>query len=242
LKQTLFPLALLMLLASQSACSTPSPYATTIGVLKPGATLRVRIASGVLNAYQPLTGGRRDLFTISALVPSKATPPPAPRLHSERRGLAVDATGALASLLVRVPDRVALAVESQHGNVNVTDITGSVRVMAHDGNVDVKVPGYAQASAGNGNVKVMMGAAEWPGTLFFSSQRGDVEVWISAKAAFRVHLHTNDGVLFTDFALRGTSNGRAETIDGSVNGGGAQTIDAETDAGAIRLMRLAPQP
>jgi DUF4097 and DUF4098 domain-containing protein YvlB len=49
-------------------------------------------------------------------------------------------------------------------------------------------------------------------------------------------------MLFTDFDLRGTSSGRAETIDGSVNGGTAQRIDVETSSGAIRLLRMQPQP
>jgi hypothetical protein len=89
---------------------------------------------------------------------------------------------------------------------------------------------------------VLMGATQWPGTLDFSTRHGDIEVWISAKAAFGVHLHTADGVLFTDFGLRGTSSGSAETIDGSVNGGSAQRVDVETPSGSIRLLRLQPQP
>lgn len=225
------------------ACSTsPPPYVTTVGVLQPGATLTVRAGTAVVNAYQPLTGGPRDRYTISATALPKQTPPPAPRRHAVNSGLDVRAPGSFQSLLVRVPDGVNLVVESERGNVNVTDITGNAFVVARRGDVDVKVPGYAQVAAGNGNVSVRMGATQWPGTLHFSSARGDVELWIGARAAFNVHLHTGDGVLFTDFGLRGTSQGAAETIDGSVNGGSDQRIDVETSAGAIRLLRLQPQP
>ncbi len=224
------------------ACSSPSPYVTTVGVLKPGASLTLHTGTAAVNAYQPLAGGRRDLYTVSATALPKQAPPPAPRLRQVAGGLVVSAPGALQALLVRVPDGVNLALDSARGNVNVTDITGNVRIVARDGNVDVKVPGYAQVAAGNGNVSVMMGASQWPGTLRFSSGRGDVEVWIVAKAAFSVHLHTDNGVLFTDFGLRGTSKGSAETIDGAVNGGSGQRIDVETGAGAIRLLRLEPQP
>jgi len=150
--------------------------------------------------------------------------------------------GTLAALLVRVPEGVNLVVDSRRGNVNVTDITGDVRILAQQGNVDVKVPGYAQAAVGTGSLAVMMGATTWPGTLHFSIQHGDVELWISAKAAFAVHLHTDDGTLFTDFGLRGTSAGNAETIDGAVNGGSPSRIDVEAAAGSIRLLRLQPQP
>lgn len=234
--------ALLLLALLPVACNSPAPYTTRVGVLKPGASLSIRTGTGVVNAYQPLVNGPRDLYTISATALPKQTPPPAPTVQSIPRGIIVNAPGSLQALLVRVPDGVNLDVDSRRGNVNVTDITGNVRVVARQGNVDVKVPGYAQAAAGDGNVSVMMGAAQWPGTLRFSSGRGDVEVWIVAKAAFNVHLHTDNGVLFTDFGLRGTSNGGAETIDGTVNGGSSQRIDVEASAGAIRLLRLEPQP
>jgi hypothetical protein len=195
-----------------------------------------------LNAYQPAAGQPRDLFTISATALPKTTLPPAPVRRQAPHGLVVRATGALSSLLVRVPDRVNLVAESQRGDVNVTDITGNVRVVAQAGNVDIKVPGYAQAAVGNGNLSVMMGAASWPGMLSFSMRRGDVELWIVGRAAFSVHLHTDNGTLFTDFGLRGVSAGHAETIDGSVNGGSAQRIDVEAADGSIRLLRLQPQP
>lgn len=204
-------------------------------------TLTVRVDSATVNAYQPATGQRHDLFTISATAIPKATPPPAPRLHAAPLGLAVRAPGNLYSLLVRVPDRVDLVVVSQHGNVNVTDITGSARVAAHAGNVDLKLPGYAQAAVDDGNLSVTMGATQWPGTLHFSTRNGDVELHVNPKASFSVHLHTDNGVLFTEFGLRGTSSENAETIDASVNGGSTQRIDVETSSGSIRLLRLQPQ-
>jgi hypothetical protein len=190
----------------------------------------LRIGSGTVNAYQPAAGQRRDLFTIAATALPKGTPPPAPRLRAAPLGLVVRAPGDFASLLVRVPDGVNLVVTSQRGDVNVTDITGNARIVAARGNVNVMLPGYARATVGEGNLSVTMGATYWPGTLRFSTLRGDIAVWISGKAAFGVHLHTDKGVLFTDFGLRGTSNGRSETIDGTVNGGSPQSIDVATSA------------
>ena len=234
---------LLLLLPVASACGTASsPYVTTVGVLRPGSTLAVQLDSGTFNAYQPVAGQRHDLFTISATALPKTTPPPVPQLHAAPLGLVVRAKGTLSSLLVRVPDHVNLVVESLQGDVNVTDITGNVRAVARRGNVDIKVPGYAQAAAGNGNVSVMMGATSWPGTLAFSTRHGDVELWVVARAAFNVHLHTDNGTLFTDFGLRGISSGTSETIDGSVNGGSGQRIDVEAATGSIHLLRLQPQP
>lgn len=223
------------------ACSSTPPYATTVGILKPSATMVVRVRDARLDAYQPVTGRRRDLFTVAATALPKSTPD-APRLRVAPRGIIVDARAPLASLLVRVPDGVSLIVESRHGDVNVTDITGNARVVALAGNVNLMLPGYAQAAVGTGNLSVTMGSASWPGSLHFSTQRGDIVLRVIGKAAFVVHLHTDDGTLFTEFDLRGTSQGRSETIDGEVNGGGPQRIDVETHAGAIRFLRLQPQP
>jgi hypothetical protein len=234
--------ALLLLAPVLASCSASPPYVTTVGVLKPGATLTIRVGSGTVNAYQPASGQRRDLFTVAATALPKASPPPPPRLRVERDGIVIAAPARLGSLLVRVPDGVNLVVDSRQGDVNVTDITGNARIDAARGNVSVMLPGYAQASVGEGNLSVTMGATDWPGTLRFSTRHGNVDLKVSAKAAFGVHLHTDDGGLFTEFGLRGTSSGSAESIDGAVNGGSARRVDVQTVTGAIRLLRLAPQP
>jgi Putative adhesin len=236
-KRWLLLLPLLILVA----CSKQQAYVTTVGILKPGATLTVHVADATLNAYQPAAGQRRDFFTVAATA-LKGTPPPAPRLHVGANGVVVEAPNSLASLMVRVPDVANLQVESRRGDVNVTGIAGDAQIAAEHGNVQLILPtGYAQAAVGQGNLSVTMGSTNWPGTLRFSTRRGDIEVWINPKTSFDVHLHTDDGSLFTDFALTGSSHGRSETIDGSVNGRGLRRIDVETSSGAIRLLRLQPQ-
>lgn len=237
---------LLLLLCAAAGCANTTPYVTTVGVLQPGATLTVRVTRAPVNVYAPKVSQPHDLFTIAATALGKGTPPPAPVMQPVKgrsgRGVIVTAPNPLATLLVRVPDGVNVAVLSENGDVNVTDINGNARVIARRGNVRLMLPGYAQATAGIGNLNVTMGATQWPGTLRFSTQRGDIELWVSAKAVCNVHLHTDDGTLFTDFGLRGTSNGTSETIDGAVNGGSQQRIDVEAGAGSIRLLRLQPQP
>jgi DUF4097 and DUF4098 domain-containing protein YvlB len=178
------------------------------------------------------------MFTIAATAPGKQTPPPAPLSRVLPHGVIVTAPNRLIALSVRVPDGVNLVVDSQQGDVNVANITGSARVAAKHGNVRITLPSYAQAAVGQGNVSVTMGSTDWPGMLHFSSDRGDIVLWVSPKAAFNVHLHTGDGTVVTDFALPATSQGRSQTIDGSVNGGERRSIDAQTSAGTVRLLRL----
>jgi len=198
------------------------------------------MASGVLNAYKPAEGDPGNRFTIAATATS-ASPPPAPAVRPAKNGIVIDANAPLASLLVRVPQGVDLVVHSQRGNVNVTDVTGNVDVRAGVGDVEIMIAGRAQASTQRGNIDATIGAQSWPGTLHFSSQDGDVTLFVPEIAAFRAQLHTDDGTLFTDFPLRGTSQGANETIDAPVNGGSAAGVDLTSKKGAVRLLKLAPQ-
>lgn len=231
-------LALLLLLA---ACSAgPPPYATSVGVLHPGETMTVRLQSGTLNAYAPAAGQRRDAFTVEAFA-RPGTAPAAPRIRAVRGGIDVDAP-ALRWLLVRVPQGVALRVISGGGDVDATDISGSADVRLANGNATLMLPAYGQgAIAGNGSMRVLIGSGSWPGTLRFSTANGSVDLSVNENAAFRVRLHTGNGTIFTDFNLRGTSQGTSETIVGAVNGGASRAVDVEVGSGVIRLLRLAPQ-
>ena len=219
---------------------------TTVGALAPGTTLTVHVGDASVNVYAPEAAQRHNLFTIAATALPKGTPPPAPALaaisgRGVPRGVVANAPYPLASLLVRVPEGVDLRLDSQNGDVNVTDISGNASIAARHGNVKLMLSGYAQAVVGRGNISVTMGSTRWPGTLRFVTQHGDVDLWMNPNVSCEIHLRTDDGTLFTDFGLRGTSSGSSETIYGAINGGGAMRIDIETRAGAIRLLRLQPQ-
>jgi hypothetical protein len=234
-------IALLSVLAFVACSASPQPYATITGSLKPGAVITVNIESGVVNAFKPMQGDPADRFTIAATRQGDAVQPPAPRVRPNGNGIIVDATGTLAYLLVRVPAGVDLVVHSKNGNVNVTDISGNVDVTATSGNVKIMISGHAQATTQNGNIDLTMGATSWPGTLRDRASNGDVTVYVPETAAFHVRLHTDDGTLFTDFGLTGSSQGSNETIDAPVNGGSAFGLDLESRRGTVRLLRLTPQ-
>ncbi len=234
-------LAPFILAAALAACSSQTPYTTTTGELQPSSTLTVHITNGDLNAYKPAVGEPATRFTVAATALPNQAAPASPVVTRAGTGIIVSAPNPLSQLLVRVPDRVDLVVVSKKGAVNVTDVTGNVTVSAGTGDVHVMVPGYAQAATQAGHLAVTFGASEWPGVLKFSNGNGDIEVYIPEIAKFHVHLHTDDGTLFSDFGLKGTSNGSSETIDGNVNGGGSHGVDIEAKRGTIRLLRLAPQ-
>lgn len=223
------------------ACAThDQPFSNTIGSLPHGATVTVRVADAPVRVYKPAFGDPADRFTIAATALAQTSPPP-PTVRRSGNGIVVNAPDPLRNLLVRIPEGTHLEVQAVRGDISVTDVNAPVNVRTGHGNITVMVPSYAQAETGEGHVSVTIGAQEWPGTLKVTNGNGDTEVWINETAHFRVHLHTENGTLFTDFALRGTSQGTSETIDAAVNGGGPRTIDIEAKAGTIRLLRLAPQ-
>ena len=203
--------------------------------------MRVAVANATVDVYAPEAAQHKNLFTVAATALPKGTPPPPPLVRPVRGDIEVDASNPLASLLVRVPNRSDVVVRSRQGDISVTDIGGDADVATANGNVTLMLNGYAQASTGNGTLNVTMGAIAWPGTLRFSTQHGDITLWISPRAPCTVHLHTASGTLFTDFGLTGVANGSAETIDGALDGGGSQHIDVEAVRGSIRLLRLQPQ-
>ncbi|HEY8321144.1 MAG TPA: DUF4097 family beta strand repeat-containing protein [Candidatus Baltobacteraceae bacterium] len=230
---------LLLLAAGLAACSSgPPPYYSFTQDLAPRSTLKIR-TTGSIEAFKPAIGQAPTLLTLQPSGPAGVAAP-TPMLARAGNAYTYDVTYARA-LLARIPDGVALDVASANGDVDVTDITGPVVAYGANGAVRVMVPGYAQAAAGTGNVTVYMGATAWPGTLKFSSRRGDVEVWINATAHFNVRMHTDRGTIFTDFGLTGTSKGQSETIVGTVGGRSAQGIDIEVADGSVRLLQLKPQ-
>ncbi|MGH7736991.1 MAG: hypothetical protein ACREMP_03840 [Candidatus Tyrphobacter sp.] len=233
-------LLLLLLLTAVAGCGTVTPYARTIGTLRPGERITVRIAGGTVNAYAPRDGEPADTYTIDAFAARNRTPA-APIVHAVGGGIDVNVP-VVSSLLVRVPRGVNLTVFSARGDVNVTDISGDVRVFMGTGNADLMLPGYGQASISrSGSMKVLVGSGNWKGTLKFFNADGPMTISIDENARFRVHLYTGDGTIFTDFPLRGTARGTSETIDAAVNGGAKRGASIVAKRGMVRLLSLAPQ-
>lgn len=202
--------------------------------------MTVNVANANVNVYKPAEGEPASEFTVAASALPNTQPAP-PKLRPLGKGLVVDAEDPLFGMLVRLPSGVNLVVNSERGNVNVTDVTGTIDVHAHVGDVHIMVPGIAQASTGKGDVDVTIGTTQWKGTLKFTADEGDVTVYVPETAKFHARLHTDDGTIFTDFGLRGTSHGSNETIDAPANGGGNFGVDIESHRGTVRLLRLTPQ-
>lgn len=232
-------LPLLLCFIVLSACAAGAPSISKTGVLPAGATIVVRNIQGDINAYAPERGQPQDQYTVEAYEPANA---PQPEIQVQHLLITAKASVPGVRFLVRGPRGGAMDLSTEKGNINVADFEGIVN--AHTGNGDIKmlIPEYGNASIGTGNMSVIYAATDWPGTLHFSTQNGNVELYVNENAQSHVHLHTGNGNIFSDFpGLRGTSKGNNETIDSYINGGGPRSIDVEVGTGSIRLMQLKPQ-
>lgn len=230
--------ALLAVLAALAACGGERSTITKTGSLRAGS-IAVTAMRGKIEAYPPAAGEPKDRYTL-AVYPRGAG---APVLNdvSSSSAHAFTASGGAADVLVRVPQGVRAVLRTVNGDIHVSDVNAPVDAAAQDGSIKIQIPSYADARTQHGNISATIGDIHWPGTLHFSSDAGDVEVWIPAVANAEVDLHTDHGTIFTDFNLRGSASGQAETITGAIGTGGARRVVVRAKNGNVRLLKLVPQ-
>lgn len=227
------------MLAILSACGAPAPSLKVTGVFPPGATIVARNVKGNVDGYAPERGQPSDQYTVSAYGPRELV-----RIDKAPLLITASALGPGVNFLVRGPKGGSLVLSTQHGDIHVGDFDGVVNAHTDRGNIAMLIPQYGSASIGTGNMSVIFGSTDWPGALNFTVGNGNVELYVNEHAQAHMHLHTDNGTLFTDFppaSLKGTSRGSFETLDGTLNGGGPRSIDVEVHSGIIRVLQLKPQ-
>ncbi len=228
--------AFLLLFVSLCACSSPSPSVTRTGSLATGGTITVSAVAGNIDAYPPAVGEARDQWMVETRVSQGIA---APRMALTPGSVQV---AGHADYLIRVPKNVSFDARTTRGSINISDVDAPVNAESDDGTIHIQIPGYANARTNRGNISATFSDLNWPGTLHFSSANGDIEVWVPAVVNAHVHLHTGRGTIFSDFGIRGSARGTAETIDAQIgNATQKHGIDIEIKSGSIRLLRLIPQ-
>ncbi|GAC1394092.1 MAG: hypothetical protein NVSMB31_14160 [Vulcanimicrobiaceae bacterium] len=239
-----FWIALLLLVGT--ACCGAKPVISAEGTLDSG-TLELRSGGGKIEAFPPEAGqpANRYLVTQSS---SGAPPAAATVFNRQSRTVAIcplscppPADAPAVTYVVRVPKDVRASFYLESGDIDVSDVSGPVDAVDGRGDIKIQIPSYANAKTSYGNVSVTFGDANWPGALHFSTRRGDVELYVPALANARVDLHTDRGTIFTDFDLRGSANGVAESITGKIGGGGDRSVIVRVHDGNIRVLKLVPQ-
>lgn len=228
--------ALLLPLVFLAACAAPPPAFKETGVFPAGATVVARNINGNIDGYAPERGQPSDQYTVAAYgPPGSVTVKKSPLL------ITAQANQPGVNFLVRGPKGGSMDLSTRQGDIHVGDFEGIVNAHTGRGNIAMLIPQYGSASIGTGNMSVIFASTNWPGTLRFTIGTGNVELYVNEHAQAQIHLHTDDGSLFTDFPLKGRSHGTNETIDGVINGGGPRSIDVEVHQGIIRVLQLKPQ-
>lgn len=196
-----------------------------------------------IDAFEKPGGPHTILYQSPTLIRVCAAPTPHDRVVPEARSHcpAFKRQFGRIRYLLRGAADTAMDLSTNTGNVNVEDYNGIVNARVGHGDVKMLIPKYANASVGVGNVSIIFSSTDWPGTLRYRVRRGDVELYVNENAKAQIRLHTDNGTIFSDFPLRGTSHGSSETIDGVLNGGAARAIDVRVHHGSIRILQLKPQ-
>ena len=231
------PVALACLCLLFSSCAPERPALARSGILQPGATLQVANRDGDINAYAPERHGAQDRYSVEAFGPFAG----AVTFAAQPLLVRASASAPGVRFLLRAPKGTALDLRTIRGNISVADYAGIVNAQTGAGDIKMLIPRYGNAATGKGNISVYFASTDWPGTLRFTAADGNVEVYVNENAKARIRMHTDDGTVFSDFNITGTSSGSSETIDAPVNGGGPRSIDVEVHRGSIRVMQLKPQ-
>jgi hypothetical protein len=231
--------ALLLPLVLLAGCAAPPPAIKQTGIFPPGATIVARNIKGNIDGYAPERGQPADQYTVAAFGPASA-------VTIKKAPLLITATANQpgVNFLLRGPKGGSMDLSTEQGDIHVGDFEGIVNAHTGRGTISMLIPQYGSASIGTGNMSVIFASTDWPGTLKFTIGTGNVELYVNENAKAHLHMHTDNGSLFTDFppqTLKGTSHGNNETLDGTINGGGPRTIDVEVHNGIIRVLQLKPQ-
>lgn len=230
---------ILMLALALAGCGSERAAIANQGTMAHG-TITAAVANGKIEAYPPAVGERKDHYTVQVLPRGDGAPALNEIVDGSTRRFSTRGRGP-ADIFMRIPPGVHALLRTTSGDIHVSDVNAPVDATAGTGNIKIQIPSYATARTGRGNVSATFGDVNWPGTLHFQSDQGDVEVWLPANANASVDLHTDRGTVFTDFDLRGSASGQSETIVGQLGSGGDRSLVIRAKNGNVRLLKLVPQ-
>ena len=144
---------------------------------------------------------------------------------------------------VQVPRSVSYefdSIQSVSGDLEVSDVTGSLRAKTVSGGVRVKdVSGTVNAATVSGSVEVEIRRLEGKGDMKFSSVSGSVNVRLPADLDAEVEMSSVSGSLRTDFPIQveEARYGPGRKARGRV-GAGARTVRLSTVSGRVSLSRF----
>lgn len=136
---------------------------------------------------------------------------------------------------VRVPAANRFAGRSVNGSVTAMNLDRPVSAKTVNGMVKVSTKSWAEGESVNGSVEVMMGSADWTGTLHIASVNGSIHVGLPANANAEIDVRSVNGSFNSELPVVSQSF-MSRHVQGRVGNGGRE-LRLETVNGSVRLVK-----
>jgi hypothetical protein len=129
-------------------------------------------------------------------------------------------------LIIEVPARTNLKVQSQNDEIRVQGVEGDIEVTSQNESVTLNdVAGSVVVHSQNDDVHVTMTRLTPDKPMAFSSVNGNVDVTLPANVKANLNMSTVNGDIYTDFDVQINDRGlavpsRRRGITGTINAGG----------------------
>ena len=175
-----------------------------------------------------------DGVTICAVYPSRDRDEPNEcRPHGRGRN-SVRNNDTKVEFTVRVPAGVDFVGRTVNGDVEADGLSGAVKAVTVNGDVEVSTSGVAEGRTVNGSIYAVLGSADWRGDLEFSTVNGTITVELPSGVGADVLASTVNGSIKTDFPLTVRGRWGPREMRGTIGGGGPE-LRLSTVNGSIRL-------
>lgn len=132
------------------------------------------------------------------------------------------------------------ALESDHGDLGISDASGPVRISTHNSDMDIKnVTGPLDIADAHGDIKVSFSAPPRE-DIHITDDAADVDVTLPGESSFEVEAISRGGDVESDFSggqLNVSNNDAAGEISGRVGASGGPRITIATTYGTIHLRK-----
>ena len=136
-------------------------------------------------------------------------------------------------LQITAPPGTEMDLHTGAGNVELGDLTGSIRVHSGAGDIDARgAAGPMQLGTGAGSVRY---EGTPSGTCRFETGAGDITLRLPANPNVRVDLGTGLGSIHMGYDVDGQTSAR--DVEGVIGDGDQGTIYAHTGVGSISVRR-----
>lgn len=115
------------------------------------------------------------------------------------------------------------------GAITAKNLDAGVYAATLAGDIDISTKGLASASTISGSITASIGLPDWDRDLTFTSQNGDVTLWIPAATNARVSGSAVNGRITTEFPLTITQAGPIRHMSGVIGDGGHRLMLTTAD-------------